>query len=416
MAPVKNSKSLQSLCFSIAVVFFFFGIIEALLRFAGFEPELHFKSFTIPSWVEEMDPVVLKKYQQFVDGQGFVNEDIYAYKPDFRYGYLLKSGVTTTVQNYSSAFVVNKLPPWTIIADSEGFRASTQSKGITEVNGKTLYVLGDFSSFGWGVNYEKSYAYLLNEKLNTVSDFNLSNFSLPGFSSFQGKLLWQEIEGVKKDDWVILSYGWNDSYPSLRTDQRQFELRNSLAGKIIWKLKKLLLYRWITTWGLPGFTPKDKGGTRVPLEQYRENLESLIEGVKLQGARPLFVNVCNPETYQDSAEQIAKNKKIPHVNFPSALKPYLSTVHDRFPELFVTYFEAYGEFMEDDPMLAFLFPDRCHPNEIGHGLMAEIIFQAIKKDIKDMSENNKSNSNSVKKIRTSLKNYLSKPDTRTSRL
>jgi hypothetical protein len=28
------------------------------------------------------------------------------------------------------------------------------------------------------------------------------------------------------------------------------------------------------------------------------------------------------------------------------------------------------------PMLAFLFPDRCHPNEIGHGLMAKVIFNA----------------------------------------
>ena len=54
----------------------------------------------------------------------------------------------------------------------------------------------------------------------------------------------------------------------------------------------------------------------------------------------------------------------------------MPTVHDRFPAQFVTYLEAYGEGMEANPMLAFLFPDRCHPNEIGHGLMAEVIFNA----------------------------------------
>ncbi len=394
MAPAESSKTIQSLCFSIVVVFFFFGFVELLLRLSGFEPVLRYKSYTIPSWMEEMDPVVLEKYQQFVDGQGFVNEDVYAYKPDFRYGYLLKPGFTTTVQNYSSAFMVDKLPSWTIIADSEGFRASPRNKAITEANGKTLYVLGDSSSFGWGVDYEKSYTYLLTEKLNTISAFSLSNFSLPGFSSFQGKLLWQEIEGVEKDDWVILSYGWNDSYPSFQTDQRQFELRNSLAGKVVWKLKQLLLYRWMTTWGLPNFAHKEKEGTRVPLEQYRENLESLIEGVQLMGAKPLLVNVCNPDSYQNVVEQIAKNKKISFINFPSAFKPYLSTVHDRFPDLFVTYFEAYGEDMEDDSMLAFLFPDRCHPNEIGHGLMAEIIFEALKKEIRNANENKIINSES----------------------
>ena len=376
MAPPKRIKILQSFLFSVGTVFFFFGFIELVLRFSGFEPAFHYKAYAIPSWMEELDPVVLDKYQQFVAAQGFVNEDVYAYKPDLRYGYKLKPNISITVQNYSSALVVDKLPPWTIVSDTEGFRVP--ASGDTKKVAKTLYVLGDSSSFGWGVDYEKTYSSLLVEKLNTSSvRFKLRNLSLPGFSSFQGKLLWQGLDEVKNGDWVILSFGWNDSYPSLQTDRRQFESRNSLMGKINWNMRQTLLFRWMRTWRLPepDFEYKE-GARRVPLTQYRENLAALIEAVREKGAKPVLVSVCNFAEYQDTAKQTANNKKIPFFNFPSELEPFLSTVHDRFPDQFVTYFEAYGEGMEANPMLAFLFPDRCHPNEIGHGLMAEVIFNA----------------------------------------
>lgn len=377
MASQQKSKPVQTFLFSVGVVFFFFGFIEAVLRLSGFEPVLHYKTYSIPAWMEEMDPVVLEKYQQFVAGQGFVNEDAYAYQPDLRYGYRLKPNLSITVQNYSSALMVDKLPPWTILSNAEGFRAPFNHQ--VKIEARTLHVLGDSSSFGWGVDFEKSYPSLLVEKLNSVSPFNLNNRSLPGFSSFQGKLL--GLADVKKGDWVILSYGWNDSYLALQTDRRHFESRNSLAGKIDYNLKHLLLFRWMRTWDLPAPAREFKEGSRrVPLKQYRENLAALVEGVREKGGRPVFVNICNFEGYQDAARQTADNKKIPFLNFPTLLKPYLSTVHDRFPDLFVTYFEAYGEDMGADPMLTFLFPDGCHPNEIGHSLMAEVLFETFKRE------------------------------------
>jgi len=85
--------------FSAGTVFFFFGFIEVVFRFSGFEPAFQYKAYAIPSWMEELDPVVLDKYQQFVAGQGFVNEDVYAYKPDLRYGYKLKPNISITVRN-----------------------------------------------------------------------------------------------------------------------------------------------------------------------------------------------------------------------------------------------------------------------------------------------------------------------------
>ena len=56
-------------------------------------------------------------------------------------------------------------------------------------------------------------------------------------------------------------------------------------------------------------------------------------------------------------------------------------MHDLFPEKLVTYFDAYGKILEKETQLAFLFPDLCHPNAIGHGLMANIIFERLEGEI-----------------------------------
>ena len=388
MASRIRIKTIRSFLFSVGVIFFFFGFVEAILRFAGYEPVFNYKAYAIPSWMEELDSAVLEKYQRFVAQQGFVNEDVYAYQSDLRYGYRLKPNVSKTVRNYSSAFVVDKLPPWTIISDTSGFRVPSENQVTTEALGRTLYVLGDSSSFGWGVNYEKTYPSLLVEKLNAVNSsarFKLRNLSQPGFSSFQGKLLWQELGEVKKDDWVILSFGLNDSSLSHQTDSRQFESRNSLVGRISWNMRHVLLFRWLRTLlvGLPepSLTQKNEIGRRVPVQQDRENFENLIEQVRNKGAKPVWVSVCNFAEYQEAARQTAGDKKTPFFNFPSALEPFLPTVHDRFSDQLVTYFEAYGEEMKNDPMLVFLFPDRCHPNEIGHGLMAEVLFKFFEGEI-----------------------------------
>jgi lysophospholipase L1-like esterase len=372
-------KTVRHFLFSVCVVFFFFAFIEMALRYSGFEPTFRYKTYSIPSWMEELDSMELETYQRFVAEQGFVNEDVYAYQPDLRYGYKLKPDITISVRNYSSAFVVDKLPPWTIFSDKTGFRMALDSEVRKDTSGRTLYVLGDSSSFGWGVDFEKSYPFLLVDKLKDFSPVNLRNLSIPGFSSFQGKLLLQDLEDVKKDDWVILSFGWNDSFPSQQTDQLQFDSRNSLAGKVSWSMRQVLFFKWMRTLLIdlpePSLVQKKDVGVRVPLKTYSKNLGMLVEEVRKKGAKPIMVSVCNFAEYQDAARETAKNENISFFNFPSELEPFLSTVHDRFPDQLVTYFEIYGEEMENDPMLVYLFPDGCHPNEIGHGLMAEVLFK-----------------------------------------
>jgi lysophospholipase L1-like esterase len=377
-----QEKSLRPFLFSTFVVVMFFCLLEMVLHISGFQPSISYKKFVFPAWMEELDPLVLAKYQSYVAEQGFVNEDVYAYRPDLQYGYLLKPNLQITVSNYSSAIFFEKLPPWTIASDAKGYRISAQNSKVEAKEARTLHILGDSSSFGWGVDFEDSYPQQLAGKLKEPSqtpDIIVRNYSTPGFSSYHGRLLLKDKVEIKNGDIVLVSFGSNDSYPSLKSDSVRFQARNSMFGKISWSLNRLLIIKWMRTLihSLPEpRIPKTKN-SRVSLEEYQKNLGAIFKAIQQRGGKPHFISVCNRGDYRDVAEQAARSEDIPFYDFPEIFNPYLSKVHELFPEEFVTYFDVYGKILEKETQLAFLFPDLCHPNAIGHGLMANIIFERL---------------------------------------
>jgi lysophospholipase L1-like esterase len=384
--PKPQDKTLRPFLFSTFVVVMFFCLLEMVLHISGFQPSISYKKFVFPAWMEELDPLVLAKYQSYVAEQGFVNEDVYAYRPDLRYGYLLKPHLQITVSNYSSAMFFDKLPPWTIASDAKGNRISAQNPTVEEKEARTLHVLGDSSSFGWGVNFEETYPQLLAEKLkqpSQTSSLTVKNYSTPGFTSYHGGLLLEDRVEIKNGDIVLVSFGSNDSYPSLKSDSVRFQARNSMVGKISWSLNRLLIIKWMRTLihSLPEPRISKTKNSRVSLEEYKQNLDAIFKEILQRGGKPHFVSICNNGKYRGVAEQTAKSAHIPFYDFPEIFNPYLSKVHDLFPEKFVTYFDAYGKILEKETQLAFLFPDLCHPNAIGHGLMANILFERLEREI-----------------------------------
>ena len=386
MIQKNQDKTLQPFLFSTFVVVIIFCLLEMILHFSGFQPSISYKKFIFPAWMEELDPLVMARYQRYVAEQGFVSEDVYAYRPDLRYGYLLKPNLQLTVLNYSSALFFDKLPPWTIASNAKGYRVSVQNPIVGETEGHTLHVLGDSSSFGWGVDFEDSYPQQLAEKLKQLpltSSITVENYSTPGFTSYHGKLLLEDKVKIKNGDIVLVSFGSNDSYPSLKSDSVRFQARNSMVGKISWSLNRLMIIKWMRTLihSLPEpRIPKTKN-SRVSLEEYQKNLGVIFQEILQRGGKPHFISICNGGEYRDVAKQTAKSAHIPFYDFPEIFKPYLSKVHDLFPEKFVTYFEAYGKILEKETQLVFLFPDLCHPNAIGHGFMANALFEGLEGEI-----------------------------------
>lgn len=382
--PLKTSL-IKNLVFSGITVLAFFVLVEGSLHWAGVQPKYTYRSFELPLWVRGIDPVNVENYKRLLARLGRVNDDINAYQFDPDLEWMLKPAIRITVSNYSSAILIDKMPKWTIASNPAGFRVRKEECKDHEEYSNSIFLLGDSSSFGWGVEFGETYGAWLQERLNRKEDrkYALANYSIPGFSSFQGRLLIDRIKEIKPGDLVVVSFGWNDSYASMDSDRERFEKRRTLPGKINLGLNQFRTYRWIRSmlarWDWGEIPRHQHSKRRVALEDYQENLRYVFQGIRQKKGRPIFVNVCNEGEYFKVAERLSQSLNIPFFDFPVQMLPYLNRViaGEIESEKYKAYWNSYGSLMEKDRLMTVLFPDRCHPNAIGHYLMGKIIFDQL---------------------------------------
>lgn len=378
-----NRPWMKNLFFSLGAVFLFFSLLESALHLSGYQARIKFQSFELPDWFAEFDPVILEEYKKHVVNQGFVNEDVYAYRSDEVLGYLLQPDIRKTVRNYSSNFLVDKMPEWTLISNAAGFRIGDASP-VSREQGR-VHVLGDSSSFGWGVEFEETYGSVFTEHLNASrrkdkGTYRLLNHSMPGFSSLQGRNLLQRLDDILPGDWVLISFGWNDSYYSSETDRIRQEHRQSAFGRLRAFFKRFLFYRGLESFLIGNLEVHEgvpNAGQRVPVNEYKKNLTAMVADVKSRGANPVLLSICNFDVYPEAIRSVATKMSVPFFDFPNQVRPLLSQVPERFGEQLADYYDAYGEWMEKDQNFIVLFPDYCHPNRIGHRLLGDVVFDVL---------------------------------------
>lgn len=378
--------------FIFVAVIGFFGVLESGLRLIEYEPKIAFQSYEIPSWIANLDTKQVEIFKKEVVSRRFVNEDVYAYRFDPVLGFMLKPNINMEVKNYSDPALIDKLPKWRMFSNEQGFRASAinTSPGQTSNASNSIYIFGDSSSFGWGVEFEETYGYVLKERLNqlqknTHRDYVLFNYSIPGFTSFHGRLLLDRWHEIKKGDLVLVSYGANDASQAQFSYKERTEKQQSLPSQAKRFLEYLyfckVLKAFLLEWGFKKDRTTDLGKTKpfVSAEEYKENLRHIFDTIQKRGGQPIFVAVCNKSPYVDVAKQMTETMGINFFEFPGQFSPYLETVRKNLvlPNKFRLYFSVYGSMMKPDANLEFLFPDKCHPNVVGHALMSEIIFKKL---------------------------------------
>jgi hypothetical protein len=103
-----------------------------------------------------------------------------------------------------------------IVTDAEGHRVPKNPVSVPN-DAVRLAVIGDSSSFGWGVDYEYAYPYLYRQEMEAITKgaIELKNFSVPAYGSKQEARMFQTRVLPYKPDLLILHHDNNDASPAL---------------------------------------------------------------------------------------------------------------------------------------------------------------------------------------------------------
>ncbi|MBK24119.1 MAG: hypothetical protein CME70_08980 [Halobacteriovorax sp.] len=270
-----------------------------------------------------------------------------------------------------------------------------------------ILVMGGSPSYGWGVPHNKTYSFLISKKLNKT----VTNGSMVGYSSFQGKKLLKEIFDYYNPKLVTISYVINDvdHYRFFRnrieSDSKvPKEARSSHLSSIekLYTFKLLQKFLAMNQERLP--MPNN---IRVDINEYRQNLIEMTHFIRSRNSKVLFVKfpVNLPDKLGDEevfkllpaecnitmlptrefyicakkASLSANNlRKLMAVSSSLKAKSYNKVMEELGNEMGVVVADAASAFAASKEYL-FLDPklDPIHPNEKGHEVLSNVIVEAL---------------------------------------
>ena len=128
------------------------------------------------------------------------------------------------------------IPSWEHVEDDREFRTTLRHNALgfrgpemalaKPPDRMRVMLVGDSMTYGWGVEYEETYAAVLQ---TLAPEIQVINAGARGYSTGQQLLLLRErIEGLAPD-LVVLAYFWNDVWETRKSRYPEFVLRDGRA-------------------------------------------------------------------------------------------------------------------------------------------------------------------------------------------
>lgn len=264
-----------------------------------------------------------------------------------------------------------KTIPNTEFTNGQGFRGTEEVSVINRNNAVRILIVGDSCSFLG----RKLYADFLHDQLSRNfpdTQFEIINASVPGYTSFQGKMLLKQLMQYKPQ-YACIYFGWNDHWiiPSGYSDQFHYDLIHS--PKLI-QLARIMMAR-VT----------DMRNYRVPLDAYRANLAAMVNELKENGVIPVLIGAPSGyngkgmpdwaygfyrQYYRMTADEIRK--------IPETHKAYAAAAAEVARDSNSVFVDAQAQFNRLSPSMSpFFRNDLIHLTGKGHHALADEIFRQI---------------------------------------
>ena len=259
----------------------------------------------------------------------------------------------------------------------EGRSYHTNNLGLRgpDIGAKTrprLLMLGNSCTFGWGVNDDQTFSAQLQRLLG--NEYEIINGGVPGYSSYQGRLFFEDDLIKLQPDVVFIMFSWNDLWAAANgiPDKEQkfppqaiIDVQNCLSRLHTYRLLKKLLLTPIEQ-NPDSLFDRQNIVYRVSIPDYAANLRDICRFARDHTYRPILLTspVASLETY-----------------YPVGVKSGLHRYHDAYndavrqvaDEDHVELIDLAAAFDTRDDLFDNAIKDPMHFNARGHAFAAEVI-------------------------------------------
>ncbi|MBI2567234.1 MAG: hypothetical protein HYV63_09415 [Candidatus Schekmanbacteria bacterium] len=352
----------------------------------------HF-SVQMPMWLANDDNFLAMNGPQNRDAKKHSPERLewlLLFEEDRFVRYRMKPNSAAKVLNTFSEPEVGKNVRFIVRSNERGFRTPPIPEAWPEKSFRVVS-LGDSSTYGWGLNAEYTYPVRLQDYLNEQPDgrdVRTINLAMPGYTSAHGVAMWRHYAQEYRPHLVVISFGANDSRQAVRAASDMLAEGEGWRAAAQAQLRRSQLYLLLRKWIFRVYDPfdrvaaaRDAGALKtIPLvspAEYKSNLLEIIRGARAAGAESALVAVCSSPEYRHMMRRVAQAENVPFVDGHGVLYEMLEKIRNgdvgRYA-YWVRYYESlYGARALAHFPLHYVSVDGCHPNPIGHDLIARAL-------------------------------------------
>lgn len=294
--------------------------------------------------------------------------------------------------------------------NDEGFRCPSvpveRTRGVFRIA-----FLGDSSTFGWDVDYPETFiARIADRFAEEGNPVEVLNAGVPGYSTHQGRMYLRERVIRYLPDLLVVSFARNDEIDVTFNPGREARTRSdselmphdqgpdafqqfmqSEPPDLLTRVRSTNLYRYLRRLVVRE-AERDSGGQegdrpiavkrRVPPEEYRRNLQAVIQIARDAGSRVLFLNVgSTTREYPEILHEVAQAYEIPVIDAWEVFARRMGEMRTspRYESYRTRYAGLLGREVFEDPNNEWLIysTDFAHPNAIGHAVIADMLIERI---------------------------------------
>jgi lysophospholipase L1-like esterase len=379
-------------------------LAEAVIRVFRIDTDLaRNKNFEIavPVWLLSDPNWVRNELSRLKQPRGVKASDV-AWLANFeeaRYiQFKLKPRINVQADNPFNEIEVRKNVTFRINSNADGFR--THEFTAKKPGTLRIVTLGDSSTFGWGVDPDYTFQNLLEKRLiqSLGREVEVFNLGVSGHTTRHGLGVLRHYAWKLNPDLLIVSFGSNDARYVLQPADKVLAADETWLGGLRWTLMKFKTFRLMRKLILSIFDPFramiPKPGQpgkalvhSVPLDQYQNNLRTMIMEARGRHAAVIFMGICAPDDYFKGMKDVAENENVPLVDTKAIFQDSLEKLRSGllYPDEVRFAQNIYGEEAMAKNWWLYVSSDGCHPNRAGTSLLADALAPIVEQALASRS-------------------------------